>query len=113
MKDDENKKILSFLFSYLVYIRPFVAPPGIPADRLKALQDAFAATLKDPEVARGGAKGGVEVRYASPERVNVALSEVFDAPESLKERSLKNCARRDGKGQAITVPLLLPCGPRA
>ena len=41
--------MLSFLFAYLVYIRPFVTPPGIPADRLKALQDAFAATLKDPD----------------------------------------------------------------
>ena len=47
--DEEVKKVLNFLFAYLVYIRPFVTPPGMPADRLKALQDAFAATLKDPD----------------------------------------------------------------
>jgi hypothetical protein len=28
--------------------RPVSAPPGIPADRVKALRDAFSATMKDP-----------------------------------------------------------------
>jgi tripartite-type tricarboxylate transporter receptor subunit TctC len=28
--------------------RPFVTPPGVPADRLKILRDAFQKTMKDP-----------------------------------------------------------------
>lgn len=30
--------------------RPFAGPPGIPADRLKILEDAFEKTWKDPEL---------------------------------------------------------------
>jgi len=28
--------------------RPFIAPPGVPADRLQILRTAFAQTMKDP-----------------------------------------------------------------
>ena len=30
--------------------RPIVAPPGIPADRLKILREAFLKTMNDPEL---------------------------------------------------------------
>ena len=29
--------------------RPFVAPPGIPEDRLELLRNSFSKTMKDPE----------------------------------------------------------------
>jgi tripartite-type tricarboxylate transporter receptor subunit TctC len=29
--------------------RPYIAPPGLPPERVKALRDAFDATMKDPE----------------------------------------------------------------
>ena len=99
-KDEETKKVLSFLFAYLVYIRPFVAPPGIPADRLKALQDAFAATLKDPEFLAEADRAGVEIRYASPARVMGALDDIFDAPEAIKARALDELRKAGWEGLA-------------
>ena len=30
--------------------RPIIANPGIPADRVKLLREAFAKTLRDPEL---------------------------------------------------------------
>ena len=98
VKDEENKKTLRFLYSYLVYIRPFVAPPGVPAERLKALQDAFAATLEDPQFLAEAERGGVEIRYASPARVNAALGEVFAAPEALKDRALTELRKAGWEG---------------
>jgi tripartite-type tricarboxylate transporter receptor subunit TctC len=97
-KDEETKKILNFLFSYLVYIRPFVAPPGLPADRLKALQDAFAATLKDPELLKEAERAGVEIRYASPERVHAAMAQIFDAPDAIKTRALEELRKAGWEG---------------
>ena len=35
---------------------PFVAPPGVPADRAKALQDAFMAMCRDKAVLAEGAE---------------------------------------------------------
>ena len=36
--------------------RPWTAPPGMAADRLKILRDAWSKTLKDPELASRGEK---------------------------------------------------------
>ena len=45
-----KRQALKIVFARQVVDRPFVAPPGVPSDRLKALQDAFMKTLKDPRL---------------------------------------------------------------
>jgi tripartite-type tricarboxylate transporter receptor subunit TctC len=40
---------------------PFVAPPGIPADRAEALQKAFMVMCRDPAVVEEGTKLGVDM----------------------------------------------------
>lgn len=45
-----KRQALRIVFARQVVDRPFVAPPGIPSDRLKALQDAFTRTMKDPRL---------------------------------------------------------------
>lgn len=97
-KDDETKKVLAFLFSYLVFIRPFVAPPGVPADRLRVLQDAFAATLKDPELLAEAERAGVEIRYASPQRAMTALNDILDAPAPIQARALEELRKAGWEG---------------
>jgi len=97
-QDEEARKILNFLFAYLVFIRPFVTAPDIPAERLKALQTAFAATLKDPEFVAEAERAGVEIRYASPVRVHAALAQIFDAPSAVKMRALDELRRAGWEG---------------
>jgi tripartite-type tricarboxylate transporter receptor subunit TctC len=98
VKDEENKKILSFLFSYLVFIRPFVTPPEIPPERLKALQEAFAATLKDADLLKEAEKSGTEIRYVLPQRANAALSQIVDAPDAVKARALAELQKAGWEG---------------
>jgi tripartite-type tricarboxylate transporter receptor subunit TctC len=45
----EDKQAIEFLYVGQGIGRPFVAPPGLPPDRLKMVQDAFAATMTDPD----------------------------------------------------------------
>ena len=45
-----KRQALKIVFARQVVDRPFVAPPGIPSDRLKALQDAFTKVMKDPRL---------------------------------------------------------------
>ena len=45
----QDKQAIEFLYIGQGIGRPFIAPPGLPPDRLKMLQDAFAATMKDPD----------------------------------------------------------------
>jgi tripartite-type tricarboxylate transporter receptor subunit TctC len=97
-KDEETKEILKFVFSYLVYVRPFIAPPEVPADRLEALQKAFAAALKDPDLLAEAEKASIEIRYVSPEQVKAALAQAFETPDAIKERGLEELRKAGWQG---------------
>jgi hypothetical protein len=45
----EQKQAIEYLYAGQGIGRPFVAPPGLPLERLKMLREAFDATMKDPE----------------------------------------------------------------
>jgi len=47
MTSAEAKQMFEILFTDQVMGRPFVAPPGVPADRVSALRVGFEATMKD------------------------------------------------------------------
>ena len=44
----DDKTVIKVLRRQLLMGRPYVAPPGVPADRLTAIRTAFLATMKDP-----------------------------------------------------------------
>ena len=50
MPTAEGKQLFEIAFAEQVMGRPFVLPPGVPADRVKVLRDAFDAAVKDPEL---------------------------------------------------------------
>jgi tripartite-type tricarboxylate transporter receptor subunit TctC len=49
LADPRKKQIFALLGAGAVVGRPFIAPRGVPPDRLAALRSAFDATMKDPE----------------------------------------------------------------
>ena len=56
VKDPTDVKTLQFIFSTQEWGRPYVAPPGVPADRIATLRRAFDATVVDPELAADARK---------------------------------------------------------
>ncbi len=48
-KADEQKRVLAVVLAINDIFRPFVVNAAVPADRLKALREAFWATVNDPE----------------------------------------------------------------
>lgn len=73
-KTAEQKALLDIHFKQLMLSRPFAGPPGVPAYRLAALRDAFAATLKDPEFLAEAERSGLEIDYASHTEVTDLLN---------------------------------------
>ncbi len=66
--------------------RAFGAPPGIPADRLAILRDAFAKALKDPELQAEGKKAKISFQLIAPEQVLKDFTGLLNqTPETLKE----------------------------
>ena len=55
-KNDEDRRLLELLEIQQDFAKPYLAPPGIPADRLAILRKAFDGTLKDPKLLGGRQK---------------------------------------------------------
>jgi tripartite-type tricarboxylate transporter receptor subunit TctC len=63
----------------LTMARPFLAPPGVPADRLEALRSAFAAVHRDPDFLAEGEKLGLDISPVSAAEMSRALDEMAHA----------------------------------
>src|SRR3954462_3747751 len=72
-KTDMDRAVLDVHFKQLLLGRPWAAPPGVPAPRLKALRDALASTMKDPEFLNEANRAGLDIDPASPEEVESLL----------------------------------------
>ena len=93
VKDETDRKALEFLLAREVMGRPFVAPPGIPADRAKALRDAFDATMTDPEFLKDAARGNVEVSLVTAEEVDRLLRDAAALPPEVIARARQTLER--------------------
>jgi hypothetical protein len=91
--EGENKEVLKVILSTQLYNRPFVAPPGVQADRLKLLRDALAATMKDPEAIAEAEKMGIDLEYLSPEQISDVIQVALGAPPRIQERAVEELSK--------------------
>lgn len=64
--------------------RPFAVAPGVPADRVKILRDAYAAALNDPELAAEAEKGRmVPFQLTRGEKLQELAKSVVSQPKEV------------------------------
>ncbi|HEY7645877.1 MAG TPA: tripartite tricarboxylate transporter substrate-binding protein [Hyphomicrobiales bacterium] len=81
-KTPEDRSTLELIFARQSMAYPFTAPPGIPADRLSVLREAFMKTIKDEQFLAEAKKMGIEVQPASGEDVARIVQRIFaSSPE--------------------------------
>src|SRR3954464_15397703 len=59
-KTESDRKVLELFFTQKTAARPVIAPPGIPAERLKTLRTAFAALAQDREFLADAEKSNLD-----------------------------------------------------
>ena len=80
----EARALIAFAEAPLLGMaRPFVAPPGIPDDRARALQDAFLAAHRDPAFLAEAEKYGLDISPIGAEGVARAIEQLARAPPTL------------------------------
>ena len=47
-KTDEQRQILTLISAPTLLGQPYLAPPGVPADRVATLRTAFMSAIRDP-----------------------------------------------------------------
>jgi tripartite-type tricarboxylate transporter receptor subunit TctC len=80
IKDEKNKPVVDLLNGLNIVGRPYAAPPKVPADRLKILQDAFYKACHDPEFVKAAQKSEKEVDFVGPDEVNAWAKSMLSLP---------------------------------
>jgi tripartite-type tricarboxylate transporter receptor subunit TctC len=92
VKTPEQTQIVRLILTSQEMARPFVAPPGIPDDRKRALIDAFAATMKDPDFLAEAAKMKADVNPVSAAAIDSLLADVYKTPKDVVAKAAKATA---------------------
>jgi tripartite-type tricarboxylate transporter receptor subunit TctC len=80
---ERQRQIMKLVLSRQTMGRPFMAPPGVPADRAAALRAAFDATMKDPEFIAEAKLRGQEVNPVSGAALDKLLAELYATPKDV------------------------------
>jgi tripartite-type tricarboxylate transporter receptor subunit TctC len=80
-----EKQAVEFLLGSSVMARPFVAPPGVPEDRIKILQRAFDATLRDPEFLKQARAQVLDIDPISGEEIKSVLTGLYATSKPIIE----------------------------
>jgi tripartite-type tricarboxylate transporter receptor subunit TctC len=84
---EEQRAIFRLIFARQVMGRPFLAPPGIPADRAAALRKAFMDTMKDKEFLADAEKGQLEITPVSGEDIQKLVIETHQTPAEIAKKA--------------------------
>jgi tripartite-type tricarboxylate transporter receptor subunit TctC len=94
-KDQTQRDIMELAFAPQEMARPVLAPPKIPADRLKILRDAFDATMKDPEFLAEAKKRKIPISPLSGEAVQKLVASIMAKPADTVNATIDAISRKD------------------
>ncbi len=86
-KTDEQRQILKLIFARQVMGRPFLAPPGVPADRIEALRNAFMETMTDPAFVSDAGMAQIEVNPVAGHALQKLVAEIYATPPDVARKA--------------------------
>jgi tripartite-type tricarboxylate transporter receptor subunit TctC len=86
---EENRRLATLMLASGQLGRPMMGTPGIPADRVKVLRDAFNATMKDPEFLADIDKRQFDLDPVPGEELEKTVKDVMSQPPDVIARMKK------------------------
>jgi len=86
---DSARRLATLVLAAGDFGRPYVLPPGTPADRVRTLREAFTKTINDPSVIDDAQKKSVEIAPTTSEELTALAREVIAQPPEVVERMKK------------------------
>ncbi len=75
--DEQRQLIEAGIILPLQFAQAYAVPPGVPAERVQALRDAYQATMKDPEFVAEAEKAQFVIDPVTGEQVEAAINKLF------------------------------------
>jgi tripartite-type tricarboxylate transporter receptor subunit TctC len=82
----EQKQALEFLYAGQGIGRPFVAPPGMPPERLDMLRDAFNATMGDAAFVAETKQSKLELDPQGGKQLAALIAKIYATPKAIVDR---------------------------
>jgi tripartite-type tricarboxylate transporter receptor subunit TctC len=76
-KDEKQKQLLRLVIARQLFGWPFVAPPGVPADKVAVLRKAFMQAMQDEELVAEAAKQKIEIDPVPGEELQRLITELY------------------------------------
>ena len=95
LKNPEDKQVLDLIVLPQEFGRPFVAPPGTPADRMAIYRQAFQAMLKDPQFLAEAKTQRIAIEPMDDKEIQALLTRAYSAPTTIHDRAAVFAAQMD------------------
>jgi tripartite-type tricarboxylate transporter receptor subunit TctC len=86
-KTDEQRNILRLVFARQQIAYPFLAPPGVPADRIAVLRSAFLKAMADPELLADARKARLEILPVAGDHAQRLVAELYATPAAIVDKA--------------------------
>jgi tripartite-type tricarboxylate transporter receptor subunit TctC len=86
-KSEDQQQIFKLIFARQVMGRPYLAPPGVPADRADALRKAFMDTMRDLEFLAEAEKSQLEITPVAGPEVEKLVNDLYQTPKALADKA--------------------------
>jgi tripartite-type tricarboxylate transporter receptor subunit TctC len=86
-QSQSQRQMLRMIFARQVMGRPFLAPPGVPAERVAALRKAFMETLTDKEFLADAEKAKLEINPVDGDKVHALVKEIYATPPEVAKQA--------------------------
>jgi tripartite-type tricarboxylate transporter receptor subunit TctC len=93
-KQEQDRQILRLVFGWLDLERPLAAPPGTPADRVKALRDAFDDAMKDPALLADAEQASLAIEPMTGAAIASFVEEAYRTPPAVAARAAQLLGRQ-------------------
>lgn len=87
LKNDQDRQVVELLLSRLSLGRPVLGPPGIPADRVAMLRDAFKKAATDPGLLEEAARLRLAIDPTFGEEAQAVITRIYQSSPELVARA--------------------------
>jgi tripartite-type tricarboxylate transporter receptor subunit TctC len=85
-KTEQDRAALELFLARYGFATPYMLPPGVPGERVRALRNAFAAMMADPELIAEAERTRTDIKLTTGEDVQQLVTRIYESPKPVVDR---------------------------
>jgi tripartite-type tricarboxylate transporter receptor subunit TctC len=87
VKNEDDRKAVELIVSQQVFLRSYIAPPGLAREPLEALRAGFDATMADPKFLDDAEKARIDISPLTGAKVQELVQKLYATPKDVVMRA--------------------------